>query len=450
MGGGIRRLWRPMDQQLRRRHAAKFTPSQLQSSGSPTPAIIISNDGSSDLAGVTGIGIDSDGDLWATSFNDVVEEFSHGQLATSGSPTPADTISGSATQLDICVNLVIEEAPVISSIAPATGSALGSTTVTIDGGGFTPSTEIDFGTVPATSVSYVSPFEVKAVSPPGSGSVNVTATTFAGSSATSPADLFTYAPLPQIGYWEAASDGGVFAYGDAGFYGSHGGSPLNRPVVGMASTPDGKGYWLVASDGGVFAYGDAGFYGSHGGSPLNRPVVGMASAPDGKGYWLVASDGGVFAYGDAGFYGSHGGSPLNRPVVGMASAPDGKGYWLVASDGGVFAYGDAGFYGSHGGSPLSRPVVGMASTPDGKGYWLVASDGGVFAYGDAGFYGSHGGSPLNRPVVGMASTPDGKGYWLVASDGGVFAYGDAGFYGSHGGSPLNRPVVGLTAARPVG
>jgi len=30
----------------------------------------------------------------------------------------------------------------------------------------------------------------------------------------------------------------------------------------MAATPDRRGYWLVASDGGVFAYGDAGFYGS--------------------------------------------------------------------------------------------------------------------------------------------------------------------------------------------
>ena len=35
----------------------------------------------------------------------------------------------------------------------------------------------------------------------------------------------------------------------------------------MAATPDGKGYWLVASDGGIFAFGDAPFYGSTGGSP---------------------------------------------------------------------------------------------------------------------------------------------------------------------------------------
>jgi len=52
-----------------------------------------------------------------------------------------------------------------------------------------------------------------------------------------------------------ASDGGIFAYGDAVFYGSTGGLPLNKPIVGMAATPSGHGYWLVASDGGIFAYG---------------------------------------------------------------------------------------------------------------------------------------------------------------------------------------------------
>ncbi len=251
-------------------------------------------------------------------------------------------------------------------------------------------------------------------------------------------------PQPKAGYQLVASDGGIFSYGNAGFYGSHGGTPLNQPIVGMASTPNGKGYWLVARDGGMFAYGDAGFYGSHGGSPLNSPIVGMASTPNGGGYWLVASDGGIFAYGNAGFYGSHGGSPLNSPIVGMTSTPNGGGYWLVASDGGIFAYGNATFDGSHGGSPLNSPIVGMTSTPNGGGYWLVASDGGIFAYGNATFEGSHGGSPLNSPIVGMTSTPNGGGYWLVASDGGIFAYGNATFEGSHGGTPLNAPIVGMT------
>jgi uncharacterized protein YecT (DUF1311 family) len=75
------------------------------------------------------------------------------------------------------------------------------------------------------------------------------------------------------------------------------------PGTGLASTPDGKGYWLTAADGGVFAYGDAGFYGSMGGKPLNAPVVGITATPDGKGYWLTAADGGVFAYGNANYYG---------------------------------------------------------------------------------------------------------------------------------------------------
>ncbi len=252
----------------------------------------------------------------------------------------------------------------------------------------------------------------------------------------------------RSGYDLVAADGGIFAFGDGGFFGSTGSLALNRPIVGMASTPDGRGYWLVAADGGIFAFGDGGFFGSTGSLALNRPIVGMASTPDGRGYWLVAADGGIFAFGDGGFFGSTGSLALNRPIVGMASTPDGRGYWLVAADGGIFAFGDGGFFGSTGSLALNRPIVGMASTPDGRGYWLVAADGGIFAFGDGGFFGSTGSLALNRPIVGMASTPDGRGYWLVAADGGIFAFGDAGFFGSMGGSPLNQPIVGMVAGPP--
>ena len=242
-----------------------------------------------------------------------------------------------------------------------------------------------------------------------------------------------------------ASDGGVFSFGDAGFHGSTGAMILNRPIVGMAATPDGGGYWLVASDGGVFSFGDAGFHGSTGAMILNRPIVGMAATPDGGGYWLVASDGGVFSFGDAGFHGSTGAMILNRPIVGMAATPDGGGYWLVASDGGVFSFGDAGFHGSTGAMILDRPIVGMAATPDGGGYWLVASDGQVFPFGDAGFHGSIGAMILDRPIVGMAGTPDGGGYWLVASDGQVFPFGNAGSLAPMIPPALNAPIVGVSA-----
>ena len=200
-------------------------------------------------------------------------------------------------------------------------------------------------------------------------------------------------------------------------------------------------YTEVAPDGGLFTFGTP-FYGSMGGSHLNKPMVGGSEACGTAGYWTVATDGGIFAFGNAGFYGFTGNITLNKPVVGMAATPDGKGYWLVATDGGIFAYGDANFYGSTGNIALNKPIVGMAAAPDGQGYLLVASDGGIFAYGDAKFLGSTGNIKLNQPIVAMKATPDGLGYWLIATDGGVFAYGDAPFLGSMVGTSLNQPILG--------
>ena len=205
-------------------------------------------------------------------------------------------------------------------------------------------------------------------------------------------------PVPGKGYWLPSVNGLTFSYA-APSYGSLTSVPA-LPVVGMAPTPTGKGYWHVASDGGIFAFGDAAFLGSTGGTRLNMPIVGMASTPTGKGYWLVASDGGIFAYGDAAFRGSTGAVALNKPIVAMASTGSGAGYWLVASDGGVFAYGNAAFRGSTGGRALVSPIRSMASTATDAGYWMVASDGDVFAFGDAPYQGSAASS--GTTIVGIA------------------------------------------------
>ncbi len=71
----------------------------------------------------------------------------------------------------------------------------------------------------------------------------------------------------------------------------------------MAPGLKGRGYWFVASDGGIFAYGDAAFHGSTGAIDLVAPISGMATDPSSGGYWLTAADGGVFAFG-APFYGA--------------------------------------------------------------------------------------------------------------------------------------------------
>ncbi|MHB1761965.1 MAG: protease pro-enzyme activation domain-containing protein [Acidimicrobiales bacterium] len=219
--------------------------------------------------------------------------------------------------------------PAVSDISPSTGSSAGGTVVSLIGADLARATAVYFGGVRSAGFTYDSTTgNVDAVAPPGTpgATVPVTVVTPAGTSGVGQADVFTYVAQPGHapaatpdgrGYWEVASDGGVFAFGDAQFYGSMGAKPLAAPVVGIASTPDGRGYWEVASDGGVFAFGDAQFYGSMGARPLAAPVVGIASTPDGRGYWEVASDGGVFAFGDAQFYGSMGAKPLAAPVVGI-------------------------------------------------------------------------------------------------------------------------------------
>ena len=252
------------------------------------------------------------------------------------------------------------------------------------------------------------------------------AVAIAGACALAGATLVTVSPI------------GAGASG-AKYYGSPAGH-LSAPVVSMAATPSGNGYWLAASDGSVYSYGDAHFYGSMGGHPLTQPVVGMAATISGHGYWLVARDGGIFSFGDARFYGSMGGLHLNQPIVGMSQTHSGHGYWMVASDGGIFSFGDARFYGSTGALHLVRPVVGMATTASGHGYWMVASDGGIFSFGDALFYGSTGGLAIPAPIAGMA--PAGHGYWLVGADGTVYSFGQA----QHNAVvPPHQPVAGVSA-----
>jgi len=195
------------------------------------------------------------------------------------------------------------------------------------------------------------------------------------------------------------------------------GRSVSAHAVAVARTPSARGGWIAAADGGVFAYGDARYYGSMGGRHLNQPIVGMAPTPSGHGYWLVARDGGIFSFGDARFHGSTGGIHLNKPIVAMAASPSSGGYWFVASDGGIFSFGDAHFQGSTGGSPPGFPVVSMAATPDGRGYWLLTLAGQVFAFGDANDAGDAP-LPLAALAVGIVAAPG--GYRIVDAAGNVF------------------------------
>ena len=79
----------------------------------------------------------------------------------------------------------------VTGISPATGTAVGGTSVTITGSGFTGATEVEFGSVRA-DVTALSDTKITVTSPPGSGTVDITVVTTVGTSATDPADQFSY------------------------------------------------------------------------------------------------------------------------------------------------------------------------------------------------------------------------------------------------------------------
>jgi IPT/TIG domain len=265
-------------------------------------------------------------------------------------------------------------------------------------------------------------------------------------------------PAPQHGYWLVGSDGGIFTFGAAQFYGSTGSLHLQRPVVGITPTANRSGYWLVASDGGIFAFGNAGYYGSIPGSglnpagsglshSLNAPIVGMVPSSDGGGYFMVASDGGVFAFGDARFEGSCPGiGGCNGAAVSVVPDATGNGYWVVTSTGAVYTFGDAINDGAP--EPQGSTITSAAATPNGGGYWILDAAGQVFAFGDAA---SLGGMPAGSaggldPASAIFATSDGTGYWIVTALGKVSPYGDAPDDGDMAATHLNGPIVAASGS----
>jgi hypothetical protein len=211
------------------------------------------------------------------------------------------------------------------------------------------------------------------------------------------------------GYWLDASDGGVFSFGDTQFYGSIPGlglhpagsglpNSLNAPVVGMVASSDNGGYFMVASDGGVFAFGDAHFAGSCPGiGGCVGSAVSVMADHTGNGYWVVTSTGAVYAFGDAAYYGG----PGRGTVTSAVATPDGKGYWILLGDGEVFAYGDAANLGSPPSADFNGfdPAMAIFATSDGAGYWVSSAAGKVYPFGDAPNDGDMSSTRLNGAII---------------------------------------------------
>jgi len=90
------------------------------------------------------------------------------------------------------------EAASVTGVNPDTGPAAGGTSVTITGTRLGGASAVHFGANAASEIEVKSASEVLAVSPPGTGAVNITVTTPEGTSAASPADMFVYQSPPVV------------------------------------------------------------------------------------------------------------------------------------------------------------------------------------------------------------------------------------------------------------
>jgi alpha-tubulin suppressor-like RCC1 family protein len=106
--------------------------------------------------------------------------------------------SGYGTAESEPTKVVVPASPVVTRIEPAKGPAAGGTSVTITGENLDRTPTVEFGFVMASEVRVISSTSIVAVSPAGSGTVDVTVTTPYGKSATGPGDRFTYVPPPAV------------------------------------------------------------------------------------------------------------------------------------------------------------------------------------------------------------------------------------------------------------
>jgi hypothetical protein len=149
-------------------------------------------------------------DFGSTAATDVQVQNSTTIVATSPAGTgtvdvTVTTSSGtSATALD---DVFAYGAPTVTAVSPNTGPANEEFRgVTITGTAFTSSATVDFGSTPAESVTVVSPTLITAETPSEpAGTVDVTVTTPGGTSATSPADQFTFSSAPAVEYLATAA-----------------------------------------------------------------------------------------------------------------------------------------------------------------------------------------------------------------------------------------------------
>ena len=117
---------------------------------------------------------------------------------------PVSTLAMAAHTGQICSYASGGTPPTVTGISPRVGPDTGGTSVQITGTGFTPGSAVAFASTVAAHVVLNSSTQITATSPAGFGTVDVTVTNAAGTSAIVANDQFTYLPavfsvLPAFG-----------------------------------------------------------------------------------------------------------------------------------------------------------------------------------------------------------------------------------------------------------
>jgi uncharacterized repeat protein (TIGR01451 family) len=166
--------------------------------------------------------------------------------------------------------------PTLTAVSPDTGPAAGGTAITVTGTDLTDTTAVRVGDADATDVTVVNDTTVTAVTPPGSGTQDVTVTTLTGTSTPVPDGAFTYraAPAPAdltstgVGTGTQTATVTVPAGGGVTLLDADG-----DPTAGPVTVP-GQGTYTLADDTVTFT-----------------PVLGFAGAATPVGFRVTDSDG---------------------------------------------------------------------------------------------------------------------------------------------------------------
>ena len=207
--------------------------------------------------------------------------------------------------------------------------------------------------------------------------------------------------------------------------------------------PPNSSYWLVASDGGIFTFGNAGFFGSAG--SLRLEPAGRRHGTDAIEERLLA--GGLrrrhLQLRRRRLPRLHGGQAAQRAHRGHgARRPTAAATGTSRPTAGSSASATQGSTAPWAGSRSNAPIVGMAADP--RRARLLAGRVRrrhlqLRRRRLPRLHGRHAPQRADRRDGGRLGRC--SGYWLVASDGGVFNFGDAGFFGStgrHAAEPARR------------